>query len=227
MEVIALCSGGKDSCYALWLAMKQGHEVAHVVTMLPRREDSWFFHHPNIHLIDLFAECAGLPLLKAETSGVKEEELEYLKHVLSGLDIEGVVSGAIASSYQKSRIERICDELGLKSITPLWGKEPLDLLHEMLSAGFEVIITGVAAQGFDESWLGRRIDKACLEDLKKLHERFGISICGEGGEYETLVVDAPFFKSKIKILEARKNWNRTACRGILEISRATLVPKNL
>ena len=225
MKVIALCSGGKDSCYALWQAMKEGHEVAHVVAMLPRREDSWLFHHQNIELIDLFAECVGLPLIKAETSGEKERELEDLRRALKGLNVEGVVSGVIASTYQKSRIKSICEELGLVLFTPLWGREPLGLLSEMLDAGFEIIITSVAAQGFDEGWLGRKMDNACLEGLKKLHERFGISICGEGGEYESLVTNAPFFKSKINILAARRNWNPTACRGILEISRATLVPK--
>jgi predicted ATP pyrophosphatase (TIGR00289 family) len=223
MKVAALCSGGKDSTFALWLAMKQGHEIERLVAMVPKREDSFMFHYPNIHLVDLFAECAGLPLLKAETSGVKEEELDDLERALRGLEIEGVVSGAIASEYQKSRIDSICEKLGLASIAPLWGREPIELLSEMLNAAFDIIITSVAAQGFDESWLGRKIDKGVLYDLVELNQRYGVSICGEGGEFESLVIDAPFFKKRIEVVEAEHIWRGT--NGYLLIKQATLVEK--
>jgi len=223
MRVAALCSGGKDSSLALWLAQQRGHEIAHVVAMIPKREDSWMFHYPNIELIDLFAECAGLPLIKTETSGEREQELEDLKRVVNELDIEGVVSGVIASNYQKSRIDRICEEFNLKSIAPLWGREPIELLSEMLNARFDILITSVAAQGFDESWLGRKIDEGCLEDLKRLHAKFKINISAEGGEYESLVLDAPFFKKRIEVVEAERIWRGT--NGYLLIKHAKLVEK--
>jgi len=223
MRVAALCSGGKDSTFALWLAMKQGHEVERLVAMIPKREDSWMFHYPNIHLIDLFAESVGLPLLKAETSGVKDEELNDLERALCGLDIEGVVSGAIASKYQKDRIDSICQKLGLITIAPLWGHEPVKLLSEMLNAGVDAIIASVAAQGFDESWLGRKIDKSALHDLVELNQRYGISPSGEGGEYESLVLDAPFFKKRIEVMEAERIWRGT--NGYLLIKQAKLVEK--
>ena len=223
MRVAALCSGGKDSSLALWLAQQRGHEIAHVVAMIPKREDSWMFHYPNIQLIDLFAECASLPLIKTETSGERETELEDLKRVLSRLDIEGVVSGAISSKYQKSRIDRICEELNLNSIAPLWGRGPIELLSEMLNAKFDILITSVAAQGFDESWLGRKIDERCLEDLKSLHAKFKINISAEGGEYESLVLDAPFFKKRIEVVETKRIWRGT--NGYLLIKHAKLVEK--
>ena len=124
MRVAALVTGGKDSALALYRALKRGYEVKHLVTMLPQREDSWMFHFPNIHLTTLFAEAVGIPLVQAETSGIKETELEDLKRVLSTLDIEGVVYGAISSRYQKQRIDRICRELRLRPIAPLWKKTP-------------------------------------------------------------------------------------------------------
>jgi len=223
MRVVCLSSGGKDSTLALWLAMKQGHEVERLVAMVPKREDSWMFHYPNIHLVDLFAECVGLPLLKAETSGMKEEELKDLERTLSKLSIEGVVSGAIASEYQKSRIDRICEKLGFVSIAPLWGREPIELLNEMLDAKFNIIITSVAAQGFDESWLGRKIDEECITDLLDLQRKYKINISAEGGEYETLVLDAPFFKKRIEVVEAERIWRGT--NGYLFIKQAKLVEK--
>ena len=223
MKVAALCSGGKDSTFALWLAMKQGHEIERLVAMIPKREDSYMFHYPNIRLVDLFAGCVGLPLLKAETSGIKEEELNDLERALRELDIEGVVSGAIASRYQKSRIDRICEKLGLVSIAPLWGREPTELLGEMLNAGFEVIITSVAAQGFDESWLGRKIDESALRDFVELNRRYGVDPSGEGGEYESLVLDAHFFKKRIEVTEAERVWR--GINGYLLIKQAKLVEK--
>jgi diphthine-ammonia ligase len=223
MKVAALCSGGKDSTFALWLAIKRGHKVERLVAMIPRREDSFMFHYPNIHLIDQFAECAGLPLLKAETSGEREQELVDLRHVLQGLDVEGVVSGAIASNYQKGHIDKICEELGLVSLAPLWGREPVELIREMLKAGFDIIITGAAAQGLDSGWLGRKLDEKALRDLITLRERYGVNPSGEGGEYESLVLDAPFFKSKIEVVEAEKIWRGTS--GYYLIKRARLVRK--
>lgn len=223
MRAVALCSGGKDSSYALWLAMREGHEITNLVAMIPRRDDSFMFHSANIGLIDLFAECAGLPLVKAETSGEREEELEDLKRVLRGLDVEGVISGAIASNYQRSRIEKICKELGLKSLTPLWGADQAKLLREMIYYKFDIIITSVSADGFDEGWLGRRIDERCLDDLMKLHRKHQINISGEGGEYETLVLDAPFFRGRIEVMEAQRIWRGTS--GYYEVKHAKLVGK--
>lgn len=223
MRTVALCSGGKDSSYALWLAMREGHEITRVLAMIPRREDSWMFHSANIQLIDLFAESAGLPLTKAETSGERELELEDLKQVLRKLYVEGVISGAIASNYQKSRIKRICGELGLKSITPLWGSNPVKLLRDMIDSKFDIIITSVAAEGFDEKWLGRKIDEECVEDLTKLHRKYHINISAEGGEYETLVLDAPFFRSRIEVMEAQRIWRGTS--GYYEVKHAKLVGK--
>jgi len=223
MRVAALCSGGKDSAYSLWLALKQGHKVVRVVAMLPEREDSWMFHYPNIRLIDLFAECAGLPLLKAETSGVKEEELHDLECALRGLDVEGVVSGAISSNYQKNRIDSICKGLGLASIAPLWERAPAELMHEIVNSGFKAIVTSVAAQGFDESWLGREIDGSALRDLTELGRKYRVNPSGEGGEYESLVLDAPFFSKRIKPIKTKRVWRGT--NGYLLVERAEIVEK--
>jgi diphthine-ammonia ligase len=223
MRVAALVTGGKDSALALHRALKLGYEVKNLVTMLPQREDSWMFHFPNIRLSDLFAEAAGLPLVKAETSGVKETELEDLKRLLAALDIEGVVSGTISSQYQKKRIDRICRELNLRSIAPLWQESPIKLLKEIINLNFDTVIVGVYALGFDQSWLGRRIDLTALNDLVGLNEKYKVSLVGEGGEYETLVLDAPFFKRRIRLLQTERVWEDHS--GYLLVEKAELVDK--
>jgi len=225
LRVAVLVTGGKDSALSLYRTLKQGYEVKYLVSMLPQRADSWMFHFPNIHLTDLFAEAVGIPLVKAKTTGVKETELEDLKKLLTTVDIEGVVSGAISSQYQKKRIDKICQELNLRSIAPLWQEDPLRLLKEIIELDFGVIIVGVYAYGFNESWLGRRIDPTTVDSLIDLNREFGISLVGEGGEYETLVLDAPYFKRRIQLLRVEKVWEDES--GYLLVREARLVDKSM
>lgn len=224
MRIAVLATGGKDSILALHRVLGEGHEVEYLVTMMPQRDDSWMFHYPNIGLMDLVAEAVGIPLAKAETSGTKESELEDLKRLLGTLHVEGVVSGAIASTYQKTRIDQICTQLGLESLTPLWHEEPLDLLNEIVRLRFSVTITAVFAYGFDESWLGRKMDQTAIADLVSLNRKHGISLVGEGGEYETLVLDAPLYKRRIAIMEAEKTWKDQ--NGLFRIVKAELEGKS-
>jgi predicted ATP pyrophosphatase (TIGR00289 family) len=223
MRVAVLATGGKDSALALHKVVKAGHEVKYLVSMIPLSEDSWMFHYPNIQLVDLFAEAVEIPLVKGETSGVKEKEVEDLKRLIRELDVDAVVSGAIASTYQKTRIEQMCQQLGLRSITPLWHTDPLTILEEILSLKFETIVTGVCAYGFSREWLGRKIDYATVKALKELNRQYGISLVGEGGEYETLVLDAVFFKKRLKIVEAETIWKNQS--GYFLVKKAKLEKK--
>lgn len=222
MKLVSLISGGKDSIFATFIASKK-HEIKFLATVHSKNPDSMMYHTPNIGLTVFQAESMGIRLVSKESSGEKEKEIHDLKVLLTGMDVEGVVCGAIASKYQKNRIEKVCKELGLKLITPLWGKDPKKLLTDMLKNKFEIIITAVAADGFDKSWLGRKIDEKCIKDLIKLNKKFGVHISGEGGEYESLVVDCPLFSRKIKILKAKKIWKGNC--GIFNIIDAKLIEK--
>jgi diphthine-ammonia ligase len=223
MRVAALVTGGKDSALALYRALKLGYEVKVLVTMIPQREDSWMFHFPNIHLSDLFAEAVETPLVKAETVGIKETELKDLKNLLATLDVDGVVSGAISSRYQKTRIDKVCQELNLESIAPLWQEDSMQLLKEIINLNFDVIIVGVYAYGFDHSWLGRKINSTTMKNLVELNDKYQISLVGEGGEYETLVLDAPIFKKRIQVLQTERIWENHS--GYLLVKEAKLVDK--
>ncbi len=207
MRVISLFSGGKDSCYATYLALKRNLEIFTLISVIPESPESWMFHYPNVEWTHLQAEAMDLPLIKVYTKGEKEKELEDLKSVLVDLvreaKVEGVIHGGVASNYQKSRIDRLCKELKLKSIAPLWGRDPEELLKEMLEEGFKFILTGCYAEGLDKSWLGKVIEKEDLRKLMELKEKYGIHLGFEGGEAETMVLDAPFFKKRVKILKAR------------------------
>ncbi len=223
MNLVALFSGGKDSVFAILKAKQEGHEIKYLATIHSKNPDSYMYHTPNIGLTFLQSEAMNIQLVSKESKGEKEKEVEDLKILLDGLDVEGVVCGAIVSNYQKQRVEKVCKELNLKLLSPLWGMNQEKLLKEVLKNNFEVIITAVAAEGFDKSWLGRKIDEKCIKDLIKLKEKFGINIAGEGGEFETVVLDCPLFTRKILITESEKIWEKNS--GILDVKNARFVKK--
>jgi ABC transporter with metal-binding/Fe-S-binding domain ATP-binding protein len=220
----ALVSGGKDSILALYRAQQMGHTIEVLATMVSKRSDSYMFHFPNIHMIDYVSEALEIPLVKTQTSGIKEKELDDLKKLLASLDVEGVVSGAIASTYQKERVDRICDELGIKSVAPLWHQDQLELMKELIGLKIKAIIVGVYAHGLDEKWLGKPLDSETLEKLVELNRKFQVSLVGEGGEYESLVLDAPIFKKLIEIVEAEVRYENGS--GVFVVKEARLVDKS-
>lgn len=219
MDTAVLYSGGKDSNYALYWALNQGWDVQCLVSMLPQRDDSYMFHVPCVNLTGLQAECIGIPIVSKTVSGVKEKEVAELEQVLKGLRVEGVVSGAVASEYQKTRIDSVCHKLGFKSFAPLWHKRPISLVSDILSAGFEVVVSGVSAYGLDESWLGKTLCDEDLETLMELERKYGVSVCGEGGEFETLVVDGPIFNERIEVVRTHKVWGGQAGQLIVDEAR--------
>ena len=221
-----LFSGGKDSTLAASIMGEQHYELGCLITMRSKNEHSYMFHTPAIDLVSLQAEAMNLPLVMVETEGGKEKELEDLKAAFveakEEYKIEGVVVGALFSEYQRQRVERICDELSLKIFTPLWHMDQEAELRELLRRDFEVILTGIAADGLDESWLGRRLDKKMIEDLKKLEMEHSLNVAGEGGEFESLVLDCDLFTKKIEILESEKKMDSEQS-GVLEIKEAKLL----
>jgi predicted ATP pyrophosphatase (TIGR00289 family) len=223
LKVAVLFSGGKDSSYAIQWCIDQSHTIISLVSIFPERSDSYMYHTPNIELTCIQAKATGLPHITRKSSGIKEEEVKDLEAAVKTLDIDGLVSGAVASEYQRSRVASVSEKLGLRSITPLWHKDPLIYLNDMINRDFDIIFTGVYALGFNKNWLGRKLDESALKDLMKLNKNYGVNLSGEGGEYETLVLDAPFFKKRIKIIKSEKIWEKDS--GYLAIKGAKLIEK--
>ena len=226
MKLGVLFSGGKDSTLAMMKAMKE-HEVVCLITLVSENPESFMFHTPNIHIADLQAEAIGLPLLKAETKGEKEKELDDLKNAIeeakNKFSLDGIVTGALKSVYQASRIQKICDELGLVCYNPLWQMDQIQLLNEIVSQGIVVIICGVFAEPLGKDLLGKQIDKEMIQKLAKAAETHKINPAGEGGEIETTVLDAPIFKKKIAIKKSSIEYKDFA--GVYKIEEAELVNK--
>jgi len=199
MRVAVLSSGGKDSAAAWWWAMCQGWDVAALVTVDITEGDSPMFQLTGTHLVEQQAAMAGVPWVNVETSGDTDHDMEDLGHALERLHLDGFVSGALRSDYQKSRLERLGQRLSLKSWTPLWHHDGLQHLQDLVDHGFEVMITSVSCEGLDETWLGTVLDAAALGRLTQLAERYRFNVEGEGGEYETLVVAGPHLPGRLEV----------------------------
>lgn len=226
MKVGTLFSGGKDSTYAAYLASRSD-ELACLVTVFPNAEDSYMFHFPNLRWTGLQAEAAGVPQVVGGTAGVKEEELLDLKAVLRSakerFGLAGIYTGALASVYQKSRVEKICAELDLECVSPLWGIDPQKHLRTLLREGFAVQVVSVSALGLDEGWLGRTLDEKAVDELAELGVKYRFHIGLEGGEGETFVLDCPLFSKKLEVVSSQKHWHGDS--GFLEFTEVRAVPK--
>lgn len=222
----AMVSSGKDSIFAMYSMLKKGYEIACIITIKSANPESFMFHTPGVEMVQLQAKAIGLPLIVQKTAGMKETELKDLKAALERAKqlykIEGIVTGAIFSMYQKRRFEKIAKALSLKVFSPLWHMDQEAEMRAIIKEGFRFIITKIAAHGLDKSWLGKVITEKDVDRLVELSKRFGINIAFEGGEAETLVVDGPIFKKKIKIVEAEIK-EESECVAELIIKKAELV----
>ena len=226
MNAAILFSGGKDSTMAVYAALEAKEDVKYLLSMKSKNDESYMFHVPNIHITDLLAEALDIPIMSVETDGVKEEELNDLKFAFQNLKnrgVEVIYTGALYSVYQKSRIEKLGSEVGLKIISPYWHVDELEYMKKIVSLGFKIMICGVAAWGLDESWLGRIIDDETIDELVRLNEKYYVDIAFEGGEAETLAIDGPIFKKKLKILKYKKEWHLDS--GVFIIEDAVLEEK--
>jgi len=224
LRLCALYTGGKDSHYAIIKALSLGHSVECLLTVVPRRSDSYMFHWVNVLWTKLHSVSLGIPQIIVESSGEKEVELQDLKRGLGEAirryGVNAVLTGAVASTYQKERVDSIANELGIRHFSPLWGMRPKELLlEEVRSMNF--IVVQVSAMGLKEELLGVEVDEGVAERLLELCDRHGISPVGEGGEFETFVLWSPIMKHRICIKDGEKFWHPSGW-GYYLIKDATL-----
>jgi diphthine-ammonia ligase len=196
MSWAALTSGGKDSILSCQKAIDSGKDVRYMVTARPENRDSYMFHSANLDAVPVIARVAGMEYVEIETHGRKEEELADLEAGLAALDIEGVIAGAVASEYQAVRVKTITDKLGFELFTPLWHMDTECLLQEVASR-MDAMIIVTAAEGLDASFLGAHFNQVLIDRLKRVAAARRINLAGEGGEYESLTLNAPFFSRPI------------------------------
>lgn len=208
MSYIVSWSGGKDSCFACYQAIKNGYDISHLVNFVSKEHKRVSFHGTEAKLIELQAEAIGIPLLQKDTT-LNEYEEDFKKAVktLIPKGVEGIVFGDIYLQEHKDWTERFCTELGIKSIEPLWGQQQEEILQGFIDAGFEATVVSAKSDLFGEKFIGKTVNKDFLKYLKESN----IDVCGENGEYHTFVVNGPLFKKKIKIIKSKtitKDYHR-------------------
>ncbi len=204
-KAAVLFTGGKDSCLALHLAKLEGYDIRYLLTIFPCNFDSFMFHKPCLQLLEKQAEMLDIDLVIAESEGVKEEEVDDLKKLIKKVsernedEVDVIIAGGIASSYQGKRVERVCEELGLEFYSPLWNYKEGEVWDKLLKEGFQVILIKISCEGLGKEWLGKVIDRRKFAELKKLSEKYKFRLDFEGGEAESAVLGMPGFKKTIKI----------------------------
>ncbi|KAG5681606.1 hypothetical protein PVAND_011022 [Polypedilum vanderplanki] len=218
MRVVALISGGKDSTFNILCCQHEGHEIVALANLHPADKDeldSYMYQTVGHMGIEKFAEAMELPLYRKTTSGKTSQKGKYyepiddddevedlyqlLKEVKEKENVEAVAIGAIFSDYQRIRGENVCSRLNLQPLAYLWRRDQAELLQEMIDCQIDAIIIKVASLGLTpERHLGKSI-RELQSHLTKMHEKYGLNVCGEGGEYETFTLDCPLFKKKIVI----------------------------
>lgn len=198
-----LFSGGKDSTMAAYIGNEQGYEISCLISIVSKNKESYMFHTPSISKTKHQAKAMGIPLIVHETNGEKEEELndleEAIKKAKKKFGIQGIITGAVESIYQSSRIQGICNKIGLECFNPLWQKPQFEILYDLIKDKFEVIVTGIFAYPLSKDWLGKKIDNDFINEIKSLNKKYKINPAGEGGEFETFVLNCSLFKKKLKI----------------------------
>jgi diphthine-ammonia ligase len=208
LRVAVLYSGGKDSNYALFWAIHQGWEVPHLVSVFSTTGESWMYQVPGLELTRLSARAVGIDHVEVEVDGTPDVELIPLRECLAGLDIDGIISGALRSEYQRRRLDQICDEIGICSFSPLWHTRPGKMLREMVEEGWDIRLVSVSSEGLGPELLGKRLDGDVLDHLEGVARRYRINIDGEGGEFETVVLGGPGWRGRVEVVSSRVEWHR-------------------
>ena len=223
MKVVASWSGGKDSCYACYLATQQGYEVVNILTMMMSKEKS-NFHMIPVGVLDAQSDAIGIPIVKQRaTPKTYEDDFKTALRQFKSQGAEGLVTGDIyeVAGHEQGWLGRVLKEVGLKPIKPLWMLDTKQIYLDYLKTGFKATVVRTNLEKLGMDWLGRVLDRKFYDDILRLE---GVDPCGEGGEYHTVVTDGPTFKKKIEILETRKH-KLDGGFGCLEIKRFEVKPK--
>jgi diphthine-ammonia ligase len=201
MKLISSWSGGKDSCLACYKAMKSGHQFKYLLNFISNEYKRCCFHGIEADLLSLQADLIGIPLVQKEVGqdmGAYEREFKEAVSELKAKGIQGMVFGDVYLEEHKDWVERVCQDLEIVPIEPLWDHSPFDVVEEFIDLGFKAIVVSCKADIFDKNFIGRYLDKDLLQELRTRE----ICPCGEKGEFHTLVIDGPIFKRGIEILES-------------------------
>jgi diphthine-ammonia ligase len=198
-------SGGKESTLSLNRALHQDVRVSHLMSFVSNKGRS-MGHALNVKLLKAQSEAVGLPLVTKEvTWETYEQGFKELVNELKLSGVEGCVFGDVEDiTEHREWNERVCKELGIKALSPLFGGDPENVFREFIRLGFEAVVIVVKKEFLGDEWLGRKLDQDFLNDLLEIKDSKNVDVLGELGEYHTFVYDGPIFKKRIELIKTQK-----------------------
>jgi len=218
---ISFSSGGKDSILSLHLAHKNGINIKAMLTMIPEDSESMLYHTHNVSLVKIIAEVMGIEWISVNAP--KNSEINALTKALKKVDAKYLITGGIESNYQKKKFDNVCEKVNMKHYAPLWGLNAKELYDNIITNKIDPIIVSVAALGLGKEWLGVHLKEQSINKLLELSEKYKFNAVGEGGDLDTLVLDAPLFSKKLKPSKVELKWYGD--RGKLEINNLKKISK--
>ena len=223
MKIVAAWSGGKDSCFACYKAIQQGYDVSNLLVMMSNQSES-DFHMIRSEILDAQSQAIGIPIMKRITTpDTYEQEFKKALLAMRANGVKGIVTGDVfeVALHEAGWLDRICKEVGLTPVRPLWHRSTQQILEEFINEGFKATLVRIRTDKLGMDWLGREVNKEFFDDLLKLGT---VDPCGEHGEFHTFVTDGPLFKkNRIEILESEKV--KLNGSGRLVIKRFEVKPK--
>ncbi len=203
MKVIGLWSGGKDSCFACYKAKSEGYNIVSLFNFTNYDGKNSISHGLSSQIIRKQVSLLDIPLLQKAMP--KKNYREEFKNVINAwkknAGIAGIVFGDIYLQEHKDWIDKVCSELNVEPILPLWKEDTRVLINAFIKAGFKAKIVSTDAKFLGEEWLGREVDQMLVKDLENLGN---IDLCGEKGEFHTFVYDGPIFKKPVEFSFGKK-----------------------
>jgi diphthine-ammonia ligase len=203
MKIVASWSGGKDSCFACYKAIQEGYDVSKLLIMMSDPSKS-NFHMIRSDMLDAQSQAIGIPIVKwMTTPDTYEQDFKKALLQMKADGVEGIVTGDVydVALHEAGWLDRVCKEVGLTPVKPLWHRDTQQILSEFINDGFKATVVRVKLDVLGMEWLGRQVNREFFNDLLKLGT---VDPCGERGEFHTFVTDGPFFKNRIEILESEK-----------------------
>ena len=219
MKVAASWSGGKDSCFACYKAILDGFDVVHLLNFISE-DGNRSSHGLDAELLSIQSQAVEIPIVQSiTTKNTYEQDFKKVVDILKQDNIQGIVFGDIYLQGHRDWIERVCNDVDIRPIFPLWGIDTEKIVHDFIDTGFDSIIVAIKAEILSEEWLGKKVDKNFIGKLKDIK----IDPCGEAGEYHTFVIDGPLFKKRLRILDSDKVLKERY--WLLDISRYEMIDK--
>jgi len=206
-QVFMAWSGGKDGCLALHRAITKGLKVRNLSNMVTEDGERSRTHGLSARVLQEQSQAIGIPLVQRRASWQSYEgEFKRMVNDLKQEGIKGGVFGDIDFQEHRDWVERVCREVDITPYLPLWGEEQDKILKDFINLGFKAIVVATKADIMGEDWLGKEINLDFIDQLSEIKKTRDITLCGEAGEYHTLVVDGPLFGKRLEITASRKTF---------------------